>query len=647
MTLASMAMRQAMRQGGSRSSDPTKGQFSGPRMRAVVGRDGDKWIEVSFPFGALEHFKSVIPYQDRQWIPDRKVWQVKKKRFKDLYLMFPHAVMTPVVANQATKYINSIRPQVLEPHNPEFQVPGVSAILRPYQQAGVEFMLSRQDGISWHDNMAIMSGGKKVKGRHHFITDEQGTGKTLISLAYVAANEKEIPYGDVTGVIICPNNAKFSTWAWEHIEEYTTWDYVVIDGGTKNMAKQFNQEVNWYIINFEAARRAGDHLHGIMWDYAIVDECHRLGNPESQQTQVITGIHAKHKIPMSGTAAQNRLDQMWPTLNWIGWSKVEFEEFKEKYYVTQTIKPRRGPAFEKVVAYQNLDKLIEPIAKRQLRRTQDEVLKDVPPLQVQPVYVDMHPEQRKRYNELCEQGLLEFSEGRVKTYNDFRNVVSMTLMVCQSPGIVEYKELQEDPETGREKLVGTGIFGPDKSLKLDAIVENTRELLEKGDKVVLFSAYRLTCDLLADRLRPYVESVVVKGGLGAKRMAEAKRKFQTDPNIGVYIGTIDANKESITLSAARWMIMAGLVWDPGPNEQAFFRIKRKDAIMQQRIDELAAKNEKMHLIVYDYIIPGSTEIWHRAQLASKAGVLGLSRIDPGAPVDRDVVAEANKILQPM
>jgi hypothetical protein len=653
MTLASMAMRQAMYQGSrDRRSDPTKGQHSGPRMRAVIGRDGGKWIEVSFPFPALDHFKSVIPSQNRQWVGERKVWQVKKDSFVDLYLMFPNAVMTPAVAKLATNYITSIRPQVLTPNDPNFQVPGISATLRPYQQAGVEFMLSRQHGINWWETghagrpIYIMSGGKKIRGQHHLITDEQGTGKTLIALAYVAGNAEEIPYDEVTGVIVCPNNAKFSTWAWEHIEEYTKWDYVVIDGGTKNMAKQFDREVNWYIINFEAARRAGEYLHGVNWDYAIVDECHRLGNPESQQTQAIAEITAQHKIPMSGTPAQNRLDQYWATLKWIGWTKSEFEEFKEKHYVTQTITPRRGPSYQRVVAYQNMNKLIVPLAKRQLRRTQDEVLPDMPPLQVQPVFVDLHPEQRRRYNELCEQGLLEFSEGRVKTYNDFRNIIGMTLMVCQSPAIVEYKELQED-ENGREKLVGTGIFGPDKSHKLDAIVENTAGLLEKGDKVVLFSAWRRTCELLAERLRPYTESVIVRGGMGAKRMAEEKRKFQTDSNIGAYIGTIDANKESITLSAARWMMLAGLVWDPGPNQQAFFRIKRKDAIMEQRIKDLAAQNKELNLIAYDYIVPDSTEVWHRAQLASKAGVLGLGRLDPDAPIDRDIVAEANKILKPI
>ena len=620
MTLETMAARRNRDRGG--GSDPTKGQRKAPKMRAVKGKGEETWdvILFEFPYSpeAVEHLKKIIPWQDRKWDAQRKIWRIARKHLIPLYLAWPHAIMTPPIAQQVRKYTRNIRPPIESPKALK-EVRGFRGTLRPYQLAAIEDFI-----VGGH--------------AHNLLTDEQGLGKTPTALGYVlkqARLEGHDPE-EIVALIICPNTAKFTVWK-EQAEKFTNLAVQVIDGSRTKREVQWDEPANLYVVNYEGTRTQPEMIHDVDWDFIICDEAHRLGNPESQQSMATFGCQTKHWFFMSGTPAQNKLEQMQPILLQAGITDLGLVDFKDEYLVQA-----EGRYGKKTVAYRNLDHLVPLISKRSVRRLQEEVLKDVPDLTEQEIRVGMSATQKKMYNEMIEQGIVDLGDGHIRTYTDFRVMITGLLMVCQSPALIERKIPIYDENGWRIAWEKTGEFGKDDSEKLDELVRILSEdILYADKKAVVLSAYRRTSELLEERLKPHTDTVTVRGGVPVQERAELIHRFQTDPDVGVYLGTVEANKEAITLTAAQYVFSVGLPWTPGDWAQAKMRIKRKDEIMERRIRE---EGKKFKLIAYDVLVGGSIEDWHRKGQLEKNSVLGLGRGDD-AIIERGITEELTEVLK--
>jgi SNF2 family DNA or RNA helicase len=92
-------------------------------------------------------------------------------------------------------------------------------------------------------------------------------------------------------------------------------------------------------------------------------------------------------------------------------------------------------------------------------------------------------------------------------------------------------------------------------------------------KIVIFGFHRDVLQTLCELLDTF-GVVRVDGGVGTKAKQEAQDRFQTDPNIRVFIGQIKAASTNLTLTAAHDVILAEASWNPGDNYQAIRRCRR-------------------------------------------------------------------------
>lgn len=71
------------------------------------------------------------------------------------------------------------------------------------------------------------------------------------------------------------------------------------------------------ITTYEQLRILGDQLLDIEWGYAVLDEGHRIRNPNAEVTLVCKQLQTVHRIIMTGAPIQNKLSELWSLFDFV------------------------------------------------------------------------------------------------------------------------------------------------------------------------------------------------------------------------------------------------------------------------------------------------------------------------------------------
>lgn len=188
--------------------------------------------------------------------------------------------------------------------------------LREYQVAGAAFL---------HELFVYQKGG--------ILGDDMGLGKTVQVIAFLAAaygktgderdnkrmrkmrRSPERPWYPRT-LIICPGTliqnwrAELEQWGWWHVEVY--------HGEGKEAALQSAKSGRMEILitTYTTYRLNRSALNVVEWDCVVADECHVIKERKSETTQALNEINALCRIGLTGTAIQNKYEELWTLLNW-------------------------------------------------------------------------------------------------------------------------------------------------------------------------------------------------------------------------------------------------------------------------------------------------------------------------------------------
>ncbi|KAJ5386239.1 DNA excision repair protein ERCC-6-like 2 [Penicillium cosmopolitanum] len=194
--------------------------------------------------------------------------------------------------------------------------------LRPYQVDGVAFL---------HEMFVYQTGG--------ILGDDMGLGKTIQVIAFLTAaygktgDERDSkrmrkmrrvdsnPWYPRT-LIVCPGSlksnwrAEFDRWGWWHVDEY--------HGPNKELALDAAKSgrVEILIMTYETYSLNKDFVNMVEWDCVIADECHKIKEQTAGVTKAMNEINALCRIGLTGTAIQNRYEELWTLLNWANPGKL-------------------------------------------------------------------------------------------------------------------------------------------------------------------------------------------------------------------------------------------------------------------------------------------------------------------------------------
>ena len=532
-----------------------------------------------------------------KWAVDEKVWRVPlswnsclalRSTFKDGLVIGPKLEQwaSDEVQNRISP-ANAIRE--LEDYSGDED-------LFPHQRAGVAFLATAKRAL---------------------LADEPGLGKTAQAIRGLKLLQEQGE--DVfPALIVCPNTLK-KNWA----REFNLWwpgiTTQVIKGSTAQRKKQFEEDADVYIINWESLRshsrlapygsvalarcsECGGHdervslnkcevhkreLNEIEFKSVVADEIHRSKEPKSKQTRALwsaTG-DAKIRFALTGTPIASNVVDLWPILHWlspIDWpSKTKWIDRMVDIMMNAFggmivigIKPAMQEEFYKS---------INPHMRRMLKKV---VLPWLPPVINERRDVEMSTKQAKAYKQMRDTMIAELGDSSDAVTAP--SVLTQTIRLLQFASSYADTEVNED--TGEMSIVLS-----DPSCKVDALMDDIKNGDFGEDSVAVCAVSRQLIELLSAAMtKAKISHGLITGAQNEDERQQAIDDFQSG-KIKWILFTAQAGGVGVTLTAARRLIMLQRPWSLVDHKQALDRVHRIGSEIHDSV------------VITDYVTEGTIE----------------------------------------
>uniref|UniRef100_A0A7S3QBD0 Uncharacterized protein n=1 Tax=Chaetoceros debilis TaxID=122233 RepID=A0A7S3QBD0_9STRA len=327
----------------------------------------------------------------------------------------------PVEDEAAASYYQTAHVRQEEVKQPSILLGGQ---LKEYQVAGLKWL------VSLYNN--------KLNG---ILADEMGLGKTVQTIALIAhlmeTKDNRGPY-----LVIVPLST-LSNWVNEFVKWCPSATVIVYKGTPAQRKGLFKASVrgghfNVLLTTYEYIIKDKSSLRKLHWEYAIVDEGHRMKNAQSKFAVTLgTQYETKHRILLTGTPLQNSLPELWALLNFLlpsVFNSVEtFDQWFNKPFAQFGTKSDEGDAEEvvsteeRLLIIQRLHELLRPFM---LRRIKADVLDQLPDKVEKVLRCELSSWQKELYKQIS-YSVLE--NGEKKSKRGLNNVVMQLRKVCNHP----------------------------------------------------------------------------------------------------------------------------------------------------------------------------------------------------------------------
>jgi SNF2 family DNA or RNA helicase len=195
-----------------------------------------------------------------------------------------------------------------------------------------------------------------------------------------------------------------------------------------------------------------------------------------------------------------------------------------------------------------------------LRRTKEQVLKELPPKTEQTIYCELAKQERKQYDELRDyyRALLTDKIARDGLAKSKIHVLESLLRLRQAachPGLLDEKRVD------------------DEGAKLDTLLDKLEEVVGEGHKALVFSQFTSLLDIVRRRLDGRKTPYQYLDGQTRDRKARVD-SFQNDPAIPLFLISLKAGGCGLNLTAADYVFILDPWWNPAVEAQAVDRAHR-------------------------------------------------------------------------
>ena len=447
------------------------------------------------------------------------------------------------------------------------------------------------DGIKW-----------LLDNPNCLLLDPPGLGKSIQTIYLAEELKAQENYEHC--LIICGINSLKNNWRKE-IQKHSTEQCIIVGEkinskgkvsytSIKDRAEQLYNKIDEYfvILNIESLR---DNLiidaiknSQNKFDLILFDEVHRAKSPSSQQGKnllKLTSVGKRH-VGMTGTLLLNSPLDAYVPLRFIGKEKSTWTNYKNFYCV---ISQQFGHNY--ISGYKNINILKDEIESCSLRR--DKKLLNLPPKTIIPEFVDMDDNHSKFYENIIN-GIVDEVD---KVTISEKNLLGMVVRLRQA--------------TSAPSVLSTKDIIP---TKLERACDLVQEIVESGEKVVIFSSFKEPLYILNEKLKEY-NPLLGTGDLQDNEVSDNIDKFQEDDKYKVFLGTTQKMGTGITLTAASYAIFIDTPWTWSDFEQCCDRIYRigtekpviiYDLICTGTIDERVWNIINRKKDIADYIIDSKT-----------------------------------------
>jgi DNA excision repair protein ERCC-6 len=302
----------------------------------------------------------------------------------------------------------------------------ISASLFPYQLSGVRWM--------WELHKQRVGG---------ILGDEMGLGKT----AQVAALLGSLKHNGLLrpSLVVCPATV-ISHW----VRELTTWhpalrvlvlheSSLALSSGRatrRQVVHSVLQRGDVLVTTYEGLRLGGPLMQAPHWGYVVLDEGHRVRNPDAAITAAAKSVHTVHRLILTGAPIQNRLRELWSLVDFVYPGRLGSLPMFESQFAAPIAAGGWSHAsqLQLQTAVQCAVVLRDLIAPYLLRRLKRDVAAALPPKTEQVLFCRLTSPQREAYLRfLTSREVGDVLEGRLAAFR----AVGILRKICNHPSLLE------------------------------------------------------------------------------------------------------------------------------------------------------------------------------------------------------------------
>ena len=409
----------------------------------------------------------------------------------------------------------------------------LKAVLRPYQLAGFQWLVFLYEA-GW--------GG--------ILADDMGLGKTVQALAFFLHYKSTHP--DARFLVVCPTTLMYN---WENeIKKFAPILTHFIHHGPKRAPHKapfdkFDVTITTYgTMRSDIAIFKDQH-----YAYVVLDESQSIKNPQSQVAKASLLLNCRNRLALSGTPVQNNTFDLFAQMNFLNPGMLGTREFFMNEFATPIDK------FQEDEVKVQLRKLTYPFL---LRRTKEQVAKDLPEKTETILYCEMGADQRKIY-----EAFRNSYRSQILGMIDERGIERSTMHILQ--GLTKLRQICDSPAILNEDEVF-----PNHSVKEEELM---REITENvgNHKVLVFSQFLGMLALIRQGMTenniPYV---YFDGSTASTDREKAIQEFQNNDECRVFLISLKAGGIGLNLTAADYVYIVDPWWNPAVEQQAIDRTHR-------------------------------------------------------------------------
>ncbi|XP_078044731.1 DNA excision repair protein ERCC-6 [Augochlora pura] len=496
------------------------------------------------------------------------------------------------------------RPEPLHEIDNLFKVPqSIWKKLYKYQKVSVQWL--------WELHCRDLGG---------LLGDEMGLGKTVQIIAFLAGldcSELLSDGGRFRGlgpsIIVCPATL-MEQWV-KHFHEWWPILRVVV----LHQSGTYNGDLGYLIHSLKSGGILITSYSGILnhkdllvanqWHYLILDEGHKIRNPQAKVSKAVKEFSTPHRLLLTGSPMQNSLKELWSLFDFILPGKLGTLPAFLEHCVSPITRGGYANAspLQEATALQIAMMLKDAITPYMLRRTKNDVQHHVtlPDKNEQVLFCSLTEEQKKLYKNYLSSEDVSFilheknhtEGGRYKA----RLLIALSALrkICNHPDLFIFSSPIESDEDVDLPVESLRKFGCWKRSGKMTVVRSLLKIWKKQDhRVLLFTQGRQMMHVLESLVqKDEYKYLRMDGTTPISQRQETIRLFNNDSSYFIFLLTTRVGGLGVNLTGADRVIIYDPDWNPATDAQArerAWRIGQNKRVTIYRLITAGTIEEKIY-----------------------------------------------------
>ncbi|KAK8189646.1 SNF2 family N-terminal domain-containing protein [Phyllosticta paracitricarpa] len=344
----------------------------------------------------------------------------------------------------------------------------------------------------------------------------------------------------------------------------------------KSLVDKVENDGHVLVTTYSGLQQYAQFLLPVYWGYAVLDEGHKIRNPNARITIFCKELRTANRMILSGTPMQNNLTELWSLFDFVYPMRLgTLVDFRNHFETPiKTGGYANASNFQVETARRCAEVLKEMISGYLLQRFKVDVAADLPKKTERVLFCRLTKIQREKYEEFLDSNDMKsiFNGKRQALYG-----IDILRKITNHPDLIDHKIIEKvsDPKYGSGS----------KSGKMQVVKELLQMWSKRGHKTLLFAQHRIMLDILEKFVRKMgnINFLRMDGSTAIRDRQDIVDRFNNDPDMHVFLLTTKVGGLGVNLTGADRVIIYDPDWNPSTDLQARERAWR---LGQQREVEI-------------------------------------------------------------